>query len=402
MNHLNYKKIVVGVTGGIAAYKSAELIRRLKELNLEIHVVMTKAAESFITPLTLQALSGNPVHTDLFDTASEAAMGHIELARFADLVLVAPASADFIARLTYGHANDLLTTLCLATAAPIMLAPAMNQQMWSAAITQENITKLKERGINIIGPNHGSQACGDVGYGRMLEVEEILSSLLSKKEVKIFKNLHVLITAGPTQEAIDPVRYLTNHSSGKMGYAMANALHKAGAKVRLISGPVSLTLPDGIEVHSVVSAKEMHDQVMHHVPDCDVFIAAAAVSDYCVQTVSKEKIKKTKNKLTLELVKTPDILKEVAALKKRPFCVGFAAETKDYLKYAKDKLIQKHLDVIIANQVGKPGSGFNADMNSCVILTKKTQKSFPLMQKETLAMELAETIVKEYHAKRKG
>jgi len=309
MNHLRNKQILVGITGGIAAYKAAELVRRLQEDGASVRVVMTKAATEFITPLTLQALSGNPVHLDLLDAEAEAGMGHIELARWADVVVVAPASADFIARLVAGRADDLLTAICLATPAPLALAPAMNQQMWKHPATQENCRKLQDRGISLLGPETGLQACGDVGYGRMRELTDLKKDLNDLFPSGILAVIRVVITAGPTQEAIDPVRYLTNHSSGKMGYALAEAAQDAGASVCLISGPTHLAAPERVRLTPVVSALEMHEQALKETQDCDIFIAAAAVADYRPAEVAREKIKKqASGDFSIRLVKNPDIV----------------------------------------------------------------------------------------------
>ena len=339
MQRLCNKRIVLGVTGGIAAYKSAELIRSLCKLGADVRVVMTKSACEFITPLTLQALSHNPVHLDLLDTDAEAAMGHIELAKWADIVLVAPATANFIARLAGGQANDLLTTLCLATAAPICLAPAMNQGMWRDVTTQENIDKLVEKGLKIFGPADGSQACGDIGPGRMLDPELITLHTAEMFKHDIFTGRSVLITAGPTREDIDPVRFISNHSSGKMAYALAEAAVEAGARVTLVSGaPVNIDKPGRVKTIDVVSAQQMHDAVQENIEGVDIFIGCAAVSDYRPVEILKDKIKKnpdnTEEILELKLVRNPDIVASVAALDNAPFVVGFAAETSNVIEYA--------------------------------------------------------------------
>lgn len=394
------KQILLGVTGGIAAYKSADLARRLREAGAVVHVVMTSSAKEFITPLTLQAVSGNPVHDDLFDTHAEAAMGHIELARWADVVLVAPATADFIARLVKGGADDLLTTLCLATAAPIALAPAMNQGMWKNTRTQENVQAAHAKGMHIFGPGIGDQACGDVGPGRMLEPIELVERVSELFKTGSLKGLRVLMTAGPTHEAIDPVRYISNASSGKMGYALAVAAMEAGANVTLISGPVSLNKPSRVERIDVVSAQDMFDAVMQRVADCDLFIAVAAVADYRCKTIASNKIAKKDQTMNIVLERNPDIVATVASLDKRPFVVGFAAETENMLANAKAKLQHKKLDMIVANPVGQPDAGIGADDNTVSVLWGDQQKVFPRMSKEKLARELVALIASQYTEKK--
>lgn len=391
--YLANKQIVLGVTGGIAAYKSADLVRRLREAGAEVRVVMTKSAKEFITPLTMQAVSGNPVHDDLFDLKAEAAMGHIELARWADAIVVAPATADFIARMLNGEANDLLTTLCLATPAPIVVAPAMNQGMWKNTFTQENVQALQTKKVHIFGPAEGSQACGDIGFGRMLEpieISERLSQLFAQGQLA---GKHVLITAGPTREAIDPVRYISNASSGKMGYAIAEAAAEAGAEVTLISGPVHLPKPARVKRIDVVSAQEMLDAVMTEVTKADIFFSVAAVADYHCKTIATQKMAKQDETLNLTLVRTPDIVASVAALSPRPFVVGFAAETENLLKKAKAKLENKKLDMIIANLVGE-GIGIGSDDNAVTVLWDKHQKEFEQMSKRKLARKLVELVAK--------
>lgn len=395
-NRLANKNIIVGVTGGIAAYKSADLVRRLKETGSTVHVVMTQAAKAFITPLTMQAVSGNPVHDDLFSPTAEAAMGHIQLARWADVILIAPATADFIAKLAHGHADDLLSTLCLATTATVAIAPAMNQQMWQDAITQENIQHIQQRGIHLLGPGIGSQACGEFGPGRMLESSEIIEFVNELFTDEQLSSVRVMITAGPTQEAIDPVRYLTNHSSGKMGYALAEAAIAAGASVTLISGPVTLIPPARTQCIHVVTAEQMYHAVFTEIGQCDIFIAAAAVADYRCREIATQKQAKTSEELVLRLVPNPDILKAVAALDKKPFLVGFAAETHDLIKRAKQKLQDKHLDMIVANQVGIPDAGFGSDNNAATLLWKKGQLEFPLMSKHQLARNLINKVAEHY------
>ena len=397
-NHMKHflanKQIILGVTGGIAAYKSADLVRRLREVGADVRVVMTEHAKEFITPLTMQAVSGNPVHDELFDLKAEAAMGHIELARWADAIVVAPATADFMARLLSGEANDLLTTLCLAAKAPVILAPAMNQAMWKNTRTQENAQALQSKGIHLFGPAEGSQACGDVGPGRMLEPLEIVDRLGEIFSSGILAGKHVVITAGPTREAIDPVRYISNASSGKMGYALAEAAIEAGARVTLISGPVNLTKLSRVKTMDVISAQEMFDAVMKEMKDCDLFLGVAAVADYRSKTISAQKIPKTADALTLELERNPDIIASVATISPRPFVVGFAAQTEDVIKKARAKLEGKKLDMIIANQVGA-GMGIGMDENSVTVLWKDKQQEFASMPKTKLARELIKLIAEK-------
>lgn len=389
------KQILLGVTGGIAAYKSADLVRRLRDAGAIVRVVMTAKAKEFITPLTMQAVSGNPVHDDLFDLHAEAAMGHIELARWADLVLVAPATADFIARLAGGEANDLLTTLCLATPAAIAVAPAMNQGMWKNTLTQDNVQALHDKKIHVFGPAEGNQACGDVGPGRMLEPTELVARVCDIFATGRLAGRRVLITAGPTQEAIDPVRYISNASSGKMGYALAVAAEEAGAAVTLVSGPVQLAKLARVKTIDVVSADDMLAAVMGEVANCDIFLSVAAVSDYRCKKVSAQKIKKESATLSLELERNPDIVAEVAKLEKRPYVVGFAAETENVITYAKTKMQQKKLDMIIANQVGRADVGIGSDDNAVTVLWQKEQREFAKMPKQQLARELIELIASQ-------
>ncbi|GGY85085.1 phosphopantothenoylcysteine decarboxylase [Cellvibrio zantedeschiae] len=389
MSSLANKRILLGVTGGIAAYKSADLVRRLQDAGAEVRVVMTTAAQEFITPLTMQALSGNPVHTTLLDPEAEAGMGHIQLARWADLILVAPASADFMARLVQGQGDDLLTTLCLATAAPIAIAPAMNQGMWRNASTQANVAILIERKIHIFGPAAGEQACGDVGPGRMLEPLALVDAAASLFVTGALAGKKVVITAGPTREAIDPVRYISNHSSGKMGYALAQAAVEAGAQTVLISGPTQLAAPDRLEFIAVTTAEEMLAASLQQAAGCDVFIAAAAVADYRPVQVAAQKIKKTGDaNLTLEFVKNPDIVATIAALAEKPFTVGFAAESENLIAYAQQKLARKNLDLIIANNIAVTGIGFNADDNAVTVIDKTGQQEISQRSKQQLAREL--------------
>lgn len=395
---LTNKNILLGITGSIAAYKSADLARKLREAGAAVRVVMTDNAKCFITPLTMQAVSGNPVHDTLFDVEAEAAMGHIQLARWADLVLIAPATADFMARLLEGEANDLLTTLCLAAKAPIVVAPAMNQVMWHHPCTQDHIQKLHERAITVLGPAEGSQACGDVGLGRMLEPADILKELTYFFESGVLQGLKVVITAGATQEAIDPIRYISNRSSGKMGYALAQAAIEAGAKVILISGPTHLAPPEKAQVLSVVSACEMYDAVMHAMSDCDIFISVAAVSDFKCEMIAPQKIHKEEASLTLTLKRNPDILKSVSELIPRPFLVGFAAETENVIPNAKNKLIQKKCDMIIANLVGA-NLGFDTEEHEVTVCFKKGEKHFPKASKYQLARQLVTFIANIYKEK---
>ena len=361
------KHVLLGVSGGIAAYKSPDLVRRLRERGHAVRVVMTRGATNFISPLTLQAVSGEPVRLTLLDEQAEAAMGHIELARWADVVLVAPATADLMARLAHGLADDLLTTLCLATDAPIVVAPAMNQRMWANPATRDNVAVLERRGVRVLGPGSGDQACGEVGEGRMLEPVELatrLEDLLPAPGVEpLLAGIGVLVTAGPTREAIDPVRYISNHSSGKMGYAVAAAARAAGASVILVSGPTDLPAPPGVERIQVESAAEMRDAVLARVAGCDIFIAAAAVADYRPAVRADQKIKKQAEDLEIALVRNADILAEVAARAHAPFTVGFAAETERLEDHARQKLVKKGLDMIAANPVAGENRGFGADTN---------------------------------------
>ncbi|MBA6397363.1 bifunctional phosphopantothenoylcysteine decarboxylase/phosphopantothenate--cysteine ligase CoaBC [Colwellia sp. BRX10-4] len=406
MQILQGKKIVLGITGGIAAYKTPELVRRLKDNGADVRVVMTTAAKAFITPLTLQAVSANGVSDSLLDSQAELAMGHIELAKWADFILIAPATADAIARITCGMANDLLTTICLATSAPIAIAPAMNQQMWHAAITQENIAKLISRKVAIFGPGSGAQACGDVGLGRMLDVDPLVNHVCqffqpaSKIAQVNLSGQRWVITAGPTREAIDPVRYISNHSSGKMGYAIAQAAQLAGAEVQIISGPVSIAVPHGCKKIAVESALQMHQQALELAKKADVFVACAAVADYRVSEVATQKIKKSADEMQLVLVKNPDIVADVAALSVKPFTVGFAAETQDVAHYALDKLKRKNLDMIAANNVALSGQGFNSDDNALTVFSNINKTELPLASKKILAEQLVQLISQHYIEKK--
>ncbi len=388
MGSLVNKHVLMGVTGGIAAYKSAELIRQLQKAGATVRVIMTPAAQEFITPLTLQALSGYPVHTALLDSAAEAAMGHIELARWADLILIAPASADFLARLCHGEGGDLLGAVCLASSCTIAVAPAMNQAMWANASTQKNVNNLNSRGIKIIGPGEGYQACGDVGAGRMEEPDLITDQVKALFTSNLLDGKKVVITAGPTREALDPVRYISNHSSGKMGYALAVAAVEAGAETILISGPVNLQAPERVTIMHVVSAQDLLDASLEAVVDADIFIAAAAVADYRPAHNAHQKIKKNDDNISLALTKNPDIVATIASLEKRPFTVGFAAETNDLENHARKKLNNKKLDLVIANDVSNQSIGFNSDDNQVTIITNDSTEKLPLMSKGTLAIHL--------------
>jgi phosphopantothenoylcysteine decarboxylase/phosphopantothenate--cysteine ligase len=415
---LAHTRILLGVTGGIAAYKSADLVRRLREAGADVQVAMTPAATAFVAPLTFQAVSGRPVRTELLDVNAEAGMGHIELARWANLILIAPATADFLARLAHGMADDLLSTLCLATDQPIAVAPAMNRLMWQNAATQDNCRLLARRGVTIWGPGTGEQACGEIGAGRMLEpvelrnrVVELLGAKGGQAELQTepatsaswpltphdLQGLTVLLTAGPTREALDPVRFISNRSTGRMGFAVAEAAAMAGARVILVSGPVHLQTPPGVERIDVESAVEMYEAVMHRVREANIFIATAAVADYRAAQLAEQKIKKTQDTLTLELTRNPDILAEVAALRAhRPFTVGFAAETHEVLRYAEDKRRRKNLDLIAANQVGLPGSGFESEQNALHVLWEGGERVLPLADKTLLGQQLVALIAERY------
>lgn len=387
------RRILLGITGGIAAYKSAELVRQLKKAGCEVRVVMTRGAEAFVTAMTFQALSGEPVRTSLLDPEAEAGMGHIELAKWADQVVVAPASADFMARLAQGMADDLLTTVCCATEAPIAIAPAMNQAMWKNHRTRRNLSLLQDDPqISVWGPDQGDQACGDVGPGRMLEPQVLAGLILDSEAEPASRPLagkRVVITAGPTREAIDPVRYISNHSSGKMGYAIARAAERAGARVVLISGPVSLTAPDNVEVRPVQTASEMLAASEKAVAEgCDLFVATAAVADYRPENRAGDKIKKTSETMALPLVRNPDILATIAGREDAPFTVGFAAETSDVARYATDKMRRKKLNMIVANDVSVAGLGFNSDDNAVTVFWPEGQESIGPDSKQAIADRL--------------
>jgi len=397
------KKVLLGVSGGIAAYKTPELVRRLRDRGADVRVMMTEGAKAFITPLSLQAVSGYPVFDDLLDPAAEAAMGHIELAKWADLIVLAPATADLIARITAGMANDLVTTAVLATAAPVAIVPAMNQQMYRAAVTQENLVRLQARGLLIWGPDSGSQACGDIGPGRMLDPLAIVDHAVQwAAPVNDLQHLNIMIIAGPTREAIDPVRYISNHSSGKMGFAIAAAAAKRGARVTLVSGPVALPTPAGVKRVDVTSALEMQAAVMGEINAQHIFIASAAVADYRATEIADEKIKKQDDdeKVSLQLIKNPDIVAGVAALtQSRPFVVGFAAETQNVEEYARKKRARKNLDLICANDVSKAGHGFNSDTNALHLFWQEGEKTLPLSDKSLLGQLLIDEIVSRYDEK---
>ncbi|MCC5904382.1 MAG: bifunctional phosphopantothenoylcysteine decarboxylase/phosphopantothenate--cysteine ligase CoaBC [Halomonas sp.] len=406
LSSLAGKRLLLGVSAGIAAYKSALIVRLLKQAGCEVRVVMTEGAQAFITPLTLQALSGEPVRTSLLDPEAEAGMGHIELARWADAVVIAPATADLIAKLVHGMADDLLTTLCLASEAPKLIAPAMNQAMWRHPATQRNVAQLANDGWQLIGPAAGDQACGDVGPGRMSEPEDIFNALAQHfaPPIETPENItsnapHIVITAGPTREALDPVRYLSNHSSGKMGYALAAEAAALGARVSLISGPVNLPTPHGIERIDVETAMQMHQAALRLAPQAALFIGCAAVADYRADSAAEHKIKKTDDSdtLTLTLVKNPDIIAEVAALpaNQRPVVVGFAAETQDLASYAKNKLQRKGLDMIVANDVSQQGLGFGSDDNAALLLWRVTSGTEQLAAPPQPKTQLAALIIRQ-------
>jgi len=401
---LHNKNILLGVCGGIAAYKSAELVRRLQDAGAQVRVVMTSGATKFITPLTFQALSGYPVHTDLLDTAAEAAMGHIELARWADLILVAPATANSLARLATGRADDLLSAVCLASKAKIAVAPAMNHVMWSAEATQKNLLTLSQSGVEVFGPDTGIQACGETGEGRLLETEKLLTACSNLFNKGLLQGLKIMVTAGPTFEPIDPVRYIGNRSSGRMGFAIAQAAAEQGAIVSLISGPVHLSTPQHCQRTDVETALQMQQAVMREISEQDVFIATAAVADYRSKQSQPQKIKKTTDNLTISLIPNPDILKEVAALSNPPFTLGFAAETENVKDYALLKLKNKKLQMIAANQVGnneenqtKQDTGFNSEYNALHVLWNGGEAILEHARKTQLARQLITLLAKKYY-----
>ncbi len=393
------RKILLGVTGGIAAYKSPDLVRRLMDHGADIQVVMSQGARQFVTPLTFQAVSGKPVRDDLWDESGEAAMGHIELARWADEIVIAPATADFLAKLAHGFAEDLLSTLCLATRAPITVAPAMNRLMWSNAATQANVRLLRERGVRFLGPASGEQACGEVGVGRMLEPTQIASEVFTKRGGSgALQGLKVVVTAGPTREKIDPVRFISNRSSGKMGYAVAEAAREAGATVILVSGPVQIATPLGVDRIDVESAEQMLSAVQSNLVGADIFISAAAVSDYRCRDIACEKIKKTSDTLNLALARAPDVLATVSRGETRPFLVGFAAETEHVERNALSKLTNKNLDMIAANKVGD-GLAFDKDDNALTVYWQEGKRELSLTSKAALARQLVELIAERFRAR---
>ncbi len=393
------QKILIGITGGIAAYKILDLISELKQMGAQVRIILTRNAQKFVTPLSCQALSGHPVCAEAQENISTSGMDHIELAKWADWFLIAPASANVLAKVAHGLADDILTSTWLASPAKKLLVPAMNQHMWLNPATVANLTILQTRNIAILGPAEGLQACGDIGPGRLVEVPEILAFLLAQQAERPLANCNVLITAGPTREAIDPIRYLSNYSSGKMGYALAAAAQQAGAEVCLISGPTSLTCPENVTKRSVTSAKEMYDQVLALIKAYDIFISAAAVADYQAKTIAHHKISKDDDEIQLNLVKTPDIASAVANLDNGPFAVGFAAQTDALEHKALQKLQIKNLDLIIANDVSRSDIGFHSDDNEVIAIWQTGKKHFPKMRKSTLATALIALITEQYHAK---
>ncbi len=399
MSNLTNKRIVLGVCGSIAAYKSADLVRRLKEMGAEVRVVMTQSAGEFITALTLQTLSHNPVHQYLLDCDSESNMSHIELARWADIVLIAPCSANFMSKLAQGMADDLLSTVCLATRAPIVYVPAMNNVMWENKATRENVITLQKRGFVRFGPASGDQACGETGLGRMLEPVQISNQLIELFQPGLLQDKNIMITAGPTQEDIDPVRFISNRSSGKMGFAIAQAAREAGANVTLVCGPVKLTTPQGVNRLDVRTADEMKSVVMENINTTDIFISAAAVADYRPETVATKKIKKAASKLDLKLIRNPDILSLVTNEPVPPFTVGFAAETDNVRENALAKLNSKSLDMIAANEVGKEQGGFDSNENALSIYWQNGEQQLPMANKNTIARQLMTIITEKFREK---
>ncbi|WP_174564990.1 bifunctional phosphopantothenoylcysteine decarboxylase/phosphopantothenate--cysteine ligase CoaBC [Gilliamella apis] len=402
MMSLSGKNILLGITGGIAAYKCPDLVRHLKKAGAQVRVVLTESASHFVAPMTLQAVSGNAVSKELFDPTAELSMSHIELAKWADLVLIAPATANIIAKMANGIADDLLSTMCLATPAKIVIAPAMNQQMYKAAATQQNLATLESRNTLILGPDEGFQACGDIGPGRMVEPTTIVESINNYFQANSeLAGTTITITAGPTIEELDPVRYISNYSSGKMGFAIAKAAAEMGATVNLISGPVNLTTPDNVNRINVKSAKQMYDEALVLAKKSAIFISCAAVADYRAETIAKNKIKKTddSNELVIKLVKNPDIVASIAGLKEyRPFVVGFAAETNDVKAYALKKLTTKNLDLICANDVSDQNIGFNSDQNALTLYWQNGEQTLPLSSKQQLAKQLLQAVITRYKA----
>lgn len=399
MKSLTNKRVLLGVSAGIAAYKTPDLVRKLGELGAEVQVILSKNADQFVAPLSLQAVSGHAVHSYAMTAESESGMGHIDLARWADVVLIAPATANMMARLCQGNADELLTTVCVATEAPIAVAPAMNQQMWQNAASETNISTLQSRGVHILGPDAGEQACGEVGPGRMLQPTDIAQRVGELFQSTELTGKRVMITAGPTWEALDPVRGITNHSSGMMGYALAQAAIEAGAKVTLVSGPTHISKPDHANVVNVISALDMHSAVMNSIDQQDIFIAVAAVADYRPINSADQKIKKNADEMTITMVKNPDILADVAGREKPPFCVGFAAETNNVIDYARGKLERKKLDLIAANHVGGSETGFGTPDNAITLIAKESVIELPKQHKTALARTLIAEITKAYNAK---
>ncbi|MBH0057866.1 bifunctional phosphopantothenoylcysteine decarboxylase/phosphopantothenate--cysteine ligase CoaBC [Pseudoalteromonas sp. SWXJZ94C] len=395
MIDLTNKKIVLGISGGIAAYKCAELVRRLKDHGCEVKVVMTESAKHFITPLTMQAVSGETVSDSLLDPSAEASMGHIEFAKWADLILVAPATCNIIAKMSAGIADDLLTTLLLATPAKVAVAPAMNQQMYAHPATQANLATLKARNVLIWGPGKGEQACGDIGAGRMLEPNELVELCIAKEQPQLLLGKTITITAGPTREPLDPVRFISNHSSGKMGYALAEAALLLGAKVNLISGPVTIKAPTGVNLINIESAEQLLNESLTYAPQSDAFIGCAAVADYRAATIATQKMKKQGDELTLTLTKNPDVIAAIANLEKnRPYTVGFAAETQNVESYAKSKLKNKNLDMICANDVSQSGLGFNSDQNALTLYWHNEQLELTVSSKTEIALKVIQQLAK--------
>ncbi len=393
------KRILLGVCGGIAAYKSAELVRLFRKQGDQVRVVMTASAKEFVTPLTFQALSGNAVHSQLLDTEQENAMGHINLARWADQLIIAPATANMIAKMSHGLADDLLSTLYLAATCPVVIAPAMNQAMWQKAVTQDNVIRLQEHGVTVLGPESGDQACGETGPGRMLEAGAICQHLEQNQGDDLLQGKSVLISAGPTREPIDPVRFISNRSSGKMGYALAVSAQKAGAKVALVSGPVNLPCPDGVNRIEVETAAQMYQAVLTRASDFDIYIGAAAVADYAPEQVQTEKIKKQQQQSNLLLIKTQDILASVARLDTQLFTVGFAAETEQLEQYAQNKLRDKNIDMIAANWVGREQGGFDKNENELIIFDRESRYHLAMVAKNHLADQFIALIAKKYNEK---
>lgn len=399
MKTLTNKRVLLGVSAGIAAYKTPDLVRKLTELGAVVQVIMSRNSEQFVAPLALQAVSGHAVHNYAMTAESESGMGHIDLARWADVVLIAPATANFLARLCQGNADELLTTVCVATEAPIVVAPAMNQQMWQNHATIANMALLKQRQVHIFGPDSGEQACGEVGPGRMLQPADIADRVAGLFESNSLSGCRLMLTAGPTWEALDPVRGITNHSSGLMGYALAEAAAEAGAKVTLVSGPTALAKPQRVTTIDVVSARDMHQAVMNHIEQQDIFVAVAAVADYRPIDSAEQKIKKKDDEITVTMVKNPDILADVANRENAPFCVGFAAETHDVIDYARGKLERKKLDLIAANHVGGEETGFGHPDNAISLISRDQVVELPKQSKPALARRLIAEIASSYHKK---